>query len=103
LPLLEVRAIIDFAVGATVPDLTLLLRVSLECSEERRRQRQANLPHLRDRMEEADRAFFGRVAAGYEALALEQPHRIKVVEAEKPAAKVHDQIWEFVQQRLACP
>src|SRR5512138_1182838 len=58
LNLAMVEAIIDVAVGDTRPDLTLLLNVSLEVSEQRRLARQSTLPFLRDRMEEADRAFF---------------------------------------------
>src|SRR5215471_18682861 len=58
LDLAQVKAMIDFAVGPTRPDLTLLLSVPQEVSEERRRARQATLPFLRDRMEEADRSFF---------------------------------------------
>src|SRR5438128_3862853 len=53
-----VKSVIDFAVGDTRPQLTFLLHVPHELSEERRLARQATMPFLRDRMEEADRGFF---------------------------------------------
>src|SRR5436190_7994223 len=74
-----VQTLIDFAVGETRPDLTLLLMVPVAISEARRLERQTSflsLPQkpsggpgavplrfdapLRDRMEEADRKFFER-------------------------------------------
>src|SRR5208283_1014789 len=60
----NVQRIISFAVGRTRPDLTVLLMVPVAVSEARRRAR----PAERDRMEEADRAFFERVEKGYEAI-----------------------------------
>src|SRR5512143_3199301 len=65
LDLRRVRTIIDFAAGDTRPDLTFLLTVPHSVSEERRVARQATLPFMRDRFEEADRGFFDRVAKGY--------------------------------------
>jgi dTMP kinase len=60
----HVRKVIDFAVGETRPDLTLLFLVPPEVSAERLLARQSTLPFMRDRIEEADRAFFERVARG---------------------------------------
>ena len=71
-----VRTVIDIAVGATRPHLTLLLNVPQEISQQRLRARQATLPFLRDRIEEADRSFFERVAKGYHAIAAAEPNRV---------------------------
>jgi len=73
-----VKAVVDFAVRRYTTDLTLLLVVPYEVSEERRVARQPTLPlHLqRDRMEEADRGFFQRVAKGYQAIAQPNPRRV---------------------------
>src|SRR5580658_7745133 len=82
LDLKMVQSVVDVAVGDTKPNLTILLTVPVEISEARRfARRQAmlldvppmsqkpnsytKLPFsepLRDRMEEADRSFFERVA-----------------------------------------
>jgi dTMP kinase len=95
-----VQTIIDFAVGPTRPDLTLLLAVSHEVSEERRMARQSTLPFMRDRIEEADRGFFERVAAGYRALAAAEPQRIRQIQAAGPVSQVTAAIWELVEPLL---
>jgi dTMP kinase len=61
LNLAAVQRIVDFAVGDTRPDLTLLFTIPAEVSAQRLRSRQATLPFVRDRIEEGDRAFFERV------------------------------------------
>jgi dTMP kinase len=96
-----VRAIIDAAVGETRPDLTLLLLVSPQTSEQRRQSRQASGPAVRDRFEEADRAFFERVEQGYNALAAAEPARIKAIEATRGIQQVQSAIWEQVQRLVA--
>ena len=57
LDLAMVKSVIDFAVGDTRPDLTLLLHVPPEVSAERLQSRQSTLPFVRDRIEEGDRKF----------------------------------------------
>lgn len=110
----QVRAIIDFAVGETRPDLTLLLHVSLEVSEARRHARQLKLPlpeqkqpkpgaaaplpaFVPDRFEEADRDFFKRVEEGYLAIAAAEPQRVKLIEAAGSEEDVFAQIWRIVE------
>jgi dTMP kinase len=99
LDLSAVKAIIDFAVGDTGPDLTLLLQVPPEVSAERLRSRQAALPFLRDRFEEANRAFFDRAAQGFAALAAAEPGRIRIINGAGAVEAVADRIWEQVQAR----
>src|SRR5476649_1557906 len=81
LDLEKVKSIIDFAVGDTWPDLTLLLQVPPLVSTERLRSRQHTLPFARDRIEEADEKFFARVAEGYKILAAAETNRVRVVES----------------------
>jgi dTMP kinase len=95
-----VSGVIDFAVGDTRPDLTLLLRVSAEVSTERLRSRQSTLPFVRDRIEEADQNFFARVAKGYEAIAAAEPNRIRVVDGSGAVGTVFGKIWDVVQPVL---
>ena len=96
LDLQSVKHIIDLAVGNTRPDLTLFLKVPQTVSEDRLRSRQATLPFIRDRMEEADRAFFERVAKGYDAIAAAEPERIKLINAAGTVAEVQAAIWRVV-------
>ena len=91
----QVQAVIDFAVGDTRPDLTLLLQIPLNTSEERRARRSET-----DRFEQADRTFFERIEAGYTALAAAEPDRIRVIEADQPLDTVAAAIWRIVNDRL---
>jgi dTMP kinase len=95
LDLKQVQAVINFAVGETRPDLTLLLHVPLSVSESRRQNRQATTPE-RDRFEESGRDFFQRIEKGYLALAASDAKRIKVIDATKSVAEVNEEVWGHV-------
>jgi dTMP kinase len=104
LDLEKVRGIIDFAVGVTRPALTLLLEVPVEVSEARRRSRKAKPEGdepVRDRMEEADRAFFERVQQGFQAIAAAEPERVRVVDATQSIETVNENIRRIVAPLLA--
>ena len=100
LDLKVVKAVIDFAVGETRPDLTLLLLVPPEVSATRLLARQATMPFVRDRMEEADASFFERVARGYRAMAAAEPQRVKLIDAARQAKEVKEAVWRAVQPLL---
>ena len=100
LDLALVKSVIDFAVGDTRPNLTLLLHVSPEVSADRLASRQATLPFVRDRLEEGDRYFFERVARGYEAIAAAEPNRVQVVDGAGAVEVVCEKIWELVRPIL---
>jgi dTMP kinase len=100
LPLPTVKTIIDLAVGDTRPDLTLLLVVPPGVSEERLRSRQSTLPFIRDRIEEADREFFERVAHGYERIAEAEPERVRKIDATGDVETVRRAIWREVENIL---
>jgi dTMP kinase len=97
LDLKEVRRVVDYAVGETLPDLTLLLRVPLEVSEARRASRGGQ----RDRFEEAGRGFFERVEAGYDNLARSERDRVRLIDATKSVEEVAEAIWLFVHPLCA--
>ena len=100
LDLEKVKAIIDFAVGDTRPDVTLFLHVPSEVSAARLRSRQENMAFVRDRIEEADQKFFERVALGFAALAVSEPNRVKYINGALPVEFVCDKVWEVVQPAL---
>lgn len=100
LDLKMVAAIIDVAVGGTRPDLTLLLQVPPAISAERLAARQSTMPFVRDRIEEADRSFFERVAKGYEALATTEPKRVHKLDASGSIAEIAAAIWQSVAPLL---
>jgi dTMP kinase len=97
----KVKSVIDFAVGDTRPDLTLLLQVPLHVSAERLRSRQSTLPFARDRIEEADQKFFARVAKGYLMVAAAEPSRVRVVDSSGLVQATTAKIWELVQPILS--
>ena len=120
LDLNDVRTIIEFAVGATRPSLTLLLSVPIEVSEARRRARKHGMstdvpPHgtkpeghtppafsepWRDRMEEAGRDFFQRVENGYKAVAAAEPQRVLAIDSTQLVETVAAAIWRRVEPLL---
>ena len=91
----QVQRVIEFAAGETRPDLTLLLKIPLKISEERRARRAET-----DRFEQADRTFFERIEAVYTALAAAEPDRIRVIQADQPLDSVAATIWHVVSERL---
>jgi dTMP kinase len=83
----QIRAINLFATGLLEPDRTLLLRISPEAGRARQLER-ALEP---DRLELEDEQFFTAIAAAYDELALEEPGRVRVIDAGRPAeAVLHD-------------
>jgi dTMP kinase len=100
LDLKVIQTVIDLAVGDTRPELTLLLTVTPEVGELRRALRQSTLPFMRDRIEEADRAFFERVEHGFAAIAASEPERVRAVEASGSKESVAERIWDLVRPVL---
>ena len=97
LDLETVRAVIDFAVGETRPDLTVLLMVPLATSEARRESRGADVALPRDRFEEADRDFFRRVEEGYRSIAAAEPKRVYAVDSTQSLEHVERLIRDRVE------
>jgi dTMP kinase len=95
-----VKQMIELAVGDTRPDLTLLMLVTHEVSAERLLARQATLPFMRDRIEEADRDFFERVARGYRAIAAAYPKRVRQIDAQGSGEHIEAVIWTHVEPLL---
>jgi dTMP kinase len=100
LDLKMVKAIIDVAVSDTRPDITLLFVVPHEITADRLLKRQSTLPFMRDRIEEADRSFFERVAKGYQAIASAEPKRIQRIDASGSVGDIKSAIWKLLQGRL---
>jgi len=79
----------DFATSSLQPDMTLLLRISLEQSMGRRSQSP-------DRMEKEDKLFYAAVASAYQELAEAYPYRIKVIDASRAPEEVFAEVKENV-------
>jgi dTMP kinase len=67
-----------FATGGLQPDRTLLLRIDPITARSRQQSRLV----APDRLEQEDRTFFASIAAAYDELAANDPHRIRVLDAD---------------------
>jgi dTMP kinase len=93
-----ISALTHFTVGATKPDLTLLLQVPLSISLARRRVREREATvKIRDRFEESDEVFFQSIDEGYRALARDEPERVKVIDATASIDAVAAAVWAQVE------
>lgn len=95
LPMESVMAINRFAVGHTVPDLTLVLDMDARKAWERIHATGREL----DRMESQPLEFFEKVRQGYLHLAVEQPDRMVVLNAAQTPEEIEAQIWKLVEDR----
>ncbi|MGO8678559.1 MAG: dTMP kinase [Limisphaerales bacterium] len=100
LDLKVIDRVIEFAVGETRPDLTLLLLVPPDVSAARLLARQSTMPFVRDRLEEADASFFERVARGYRVMAAAEPRRVKLIDAAGRPEEVQEAVWRAVEPML---
>ncbi len=79
-----IRALNLFATASLAPDRTLLLRIAPAAGRARQETR-AGAP---DRLEREDDAFFARIGAAYEELALTEPERFRAIDADQPPTRV---------------
>lgn len=97
LDLAAVRSINQFAVGAAIPDLTLLL--DLDAATGHARAVKAS-GAKEDRMESQPLAFFEAVRHGYLELAAAEPERIAVIDASAGIDEVTDAVARLVESRF---
>ena len=88
-----VASINRFAVGDTLPDITFILDLDPSIARVRLQQRQSAAP---DRMESQPAAFYDAVRAGFQALAREEPHRIRLLDASGTIEELSERIWREV-------
>jgi dTMP kinase len=79
-----VRTINDFATGGVTPDRTLLLRIDPALG----RARQGSRGEAPDRLEREHDTFFGTIAEAYDVLAVDEPQRIRTLDASADAPAV---------------
>ncbi len=94
LPLDLVRALNDLAVGATVPDLTILLELGPQVRAARLEKRHDS--GIRDRIDVETDAFKQRVCEGFQAIAEAEPSRVIRIgthdEKEETANLISEQV-----------
>jgi dTMP kinase len=94
----EVDRINQFAVGSTLPDLTILIDLPPEIGLARVHKRSDG---QLDRMEQEAIEFFQAVRQGYLALAAAEPKRFHVINGSQSIESLEAKIWEIVQNKLS--
>jgi dTMP kinase len=92
LPLDSVRAINAFAIGGTLPQLTLVLDMDSATAWQRIYQTGREL----DRIESQPQSFFEKVRQGYLEVARAEPSRVKIIDASATPEVVHENIWQLL-------
>jgi len=89
------RSVRDIVVGATLPDLTIILDLPIEIALGRRKQRRDGVA---DPAEES--RDFAAIRDGLLAVAREDPGRCHVIDANQPLDAVARDIWCIIEQLL---
>src|SRR5215210_5464672 len=84
----QVRALVKYATGGLVPDLTVLLNVDVEVGLRRKKKNGMEW----NRMDAREVEFYKRVHAGYLQMVKQEPSRWAIVDAGRE--------WELVQEAL---
>ena len=95
----EVRALVRYATGGLVPDLTLLLDVDVETGLKRSSQRHSNGGEW-NRLDAYQLDFHRRVRAGYLELAQQEPGRWVRVDASLPCEEVQEALRKAILNRI---
>jgi dTMP kinase len=96
----QVRALVRYATGGLLPDLTLLLDVDVEVGLRRGSQRRSNGGEW-NRLDAYQLEFHQRVRAGYLELVKQEPGRWIVVDAGREWELVQNDLREAIQGRLS--
>lgn len=91
-----VDALNKFAINAAIPDLTILLNVSVEIGLSRRKRSLK----VTDRLDNEQRDFYDRVIQGYLDLAKLHDNRYVEIDGNKPIEEIAAEIWKTVKGRL---
>ncbi len=95
IPLAEIAALRQVAIGDFAPDLTLLLDVPVEVGMARMRAR-----GKADRIEQAGTAFFERIRTGFSEYALSHPDEVALINGTQDLAQVSAAVTQVLTERL---
>ena len=86
----------ELAIGAAMPDLTLILDLPVADGFARTERRADDA----NRYEQMDRAMHERLRQGFLSIAEAQAARCRVIDAAPDTDSVHQAVWRSVQERL---
>jgi dTMP kinase len=96
-----IRSVGRIATDNIEPDLTFVLQISIAESYRRRSIRNNNNSGVSDRIEESGNDFFLKVESGYRDLAMQEPDRVKIIDAERSPETVAGNIWKYIDELLS--
>lgn len=91
----QIRALVRYATGGLVPDLTILLDLDVETGLKRKQK-----GNEWNRMDAYTVEFHQRVRAGYLEMVKQEPHRWAVVDAAQPWERVQEELRRVIGERL---
>ena len=92
----QVRALVKYATGGLVPDLTILLDLDVETGLQRKKQNGLEW----NRMDAHEVEFYERVRAGYLEMVKQEPSRWVVVDSSQPWDDVQDKLRKLIEGRI---
>jgi len=92
----QVRALVKYATGGLVPDLTVLLDVDVEEGLQRKKKNNEEW----NRMDDHEVQFYQRVRAGYLVMVKQEPKRWVVVDAGQKWESVQEELRKVIEGRL---
>jgi dTMP kinase len=93
-----IRSLEKVTVGDTMPDLTLILNISPELGLERAHNRRGGA--AADRFESESSDFHQRLCAAFHDIAVGEPDRCVLINANAAEDEVADEVWTAVRRRL---
>lgn len=85
-----------------VPDLTLCIDIETEAGLARAHSRnRARTGNDESRLDKQAVEFHHKVRDGYYELAKSEPHRVKIIDGNRPAEAIADAVWAEVAQALS--
>ncbi|MCM3745685.1 dTMP kinase [Sporosarcina luteola] len=93
----EVMSINAFAIGKTMPDLTIYFDVP---PEEGLRRISKNDEREQNRLDNETLQFHEKVNEGYQLLLKQFPNRIISTDASKPLSEVTENVWKIIRSQL---
>ena len=92
----QVRALVKYATGGLVPDLTILLDLNVETGLRRKKQNNAEW----NRMDDHEVAFYERVRMGYLEMVQQEPNRWVVVDSGQKWGDVRAELRKVILEKL---
>jgi dTMP kinase len=92
----KINAVNDFATGGLIPDLTFLINITPANAF----RRAVNRGNVKDRMENKNPAFYGRVHKGFLTIAEQNKKRFVVLDGTKSVEEIHSAVCSCVIKKI---